>query len=64
MHKLLIDKMNVKYNDPVDYYIQLGDYSLSVNDLIGKKISINWLNTVFCSCGRKMKKFYRQSFWL
>ncbi|MBG39915.1 MAG: hypothetical protein CMP74_01675 [Flavobacteriales bacterium] len=62
MHKLLIDKMSVKYNDPVDYYIQLGDYSLSVNDLIGKKISINWLNTVFCSCGRKMKKFYRQSF--
>ena len=40
MHKLLIDKMKVKYNDPVDYYIQLGDYSLSVNDLIGKKFQL------------------------
>ena len=47
MHKLLIE-MSVKYSDPVDYYIQLDDRELYVNDLIGKKLSLIWSGDLFC----------------
>jgi len=62
MYKLLIDKMKTKYNNPIDYYIMINNDWCSVNNLIGKSISISWENIVICSCGRKMKKFYRQNF--
>ena len=54
--------MSVKYSDPVDYYIQLDDRELYVNDLIGKKLSLIWSGDLFCFCGEKKKKFYRQNF--
>ena len=64
MHKLLIDKMKVKYNDPVDYYIQLDDRELYVNDLIGKKFQLYGLNDCLLFMRKKKKKFYRQKFLL
>ena len=62
MYKLLIDKMKTHNNNPVDYYLLINNEWLSINKLIGKNISFVWKGIVVCSCGRKMKKFYRQNF--
>ena len=62
MYKLLIDKMKVHNNNPVDYYLGVNNDWILMNDLIGKTIKFSWSGIVICSCGRKMKKFYRQNF--
>jgi len=62
MYKLLIDKMKVKNNSPVDYYMSINNESFLINKLIGKTISFSWTGIVICNCGREMKKFYRQNF--
>ena len=33
-----------------------------MNDLIGKKIKIEWRGKVICSCNKEMDKFYRSGF--
>ena len=33
-----------------------------MNDLIGKKIKIEWKGKVICSCNKEMDKFYRSGF--
>ena len=62
MYKLLIDKMKVSNNNPVDYYLFVDNEWILINKLIGKDLSFYWSGVVICSCGRKMKKFYRQNF--
>lgn len=62
MYKVLIDKMKVVNSNPVEYYFFINDSWVSMNKFIGKKISFIWSGSVFCSCGKKMKKFYRQNF--
>tara|TARA_Y100001968_G_C19383076_1_gene731356 strand:+ start:406 stop:1200 length:795 start_codon:yes stop_codon:yes gene_type:complete len=62
MYKLLIQKMKVCNNNPVDYYLLINNDWISMNKVIGKNISLKWSGKVLCSCGRKMKKFYRQNF--
>ena len=62
MYNLLIDKMKVVNSDPVEYYFYINDVWKSVNELIGKKLSFVWSGNVFCFCGKKKKKFYRQNF--
>ncbi len=62
MYKVLIEKMKVVNSNPVEYYLFINDSWMSANNLIGKKLSFIWSGYVFCSCGKKMKKFYRQNF--
>ena len=62
MYKVLIGKMKVVNSNPVEYYFLINDSWVSMNNFIGKKISFKWSGYVFCSCGKKMKKFYRQNF--
>tara|TARA_B100000579_G_scaffold357559_1_gene313576 strand:- start:445 stop:1239 length:795 start_codon:yes stop_codon:yes gene_type:complete len=62
MYKVLIGKMKVVNSNPVEYYFLINNSWMSVNNFIGKKISFIWSGDVFCSCGKKMKKFYRQNF--
>ncbi len=62
MYKVLIDKMKVVNSNPVEYYFLINDSWVSMNQFIGKKMSFVWSGNVFCSCGKKMKKFYRQNF--
>ena len=62
MDKFLIEKMKVVNSNPVDYYFFQKDQWVLMNQFIGKKISIIWSGHVFCLCGKKMTKFYRQNF--
>ena len=62
MYNILIDKMKVVNSDPVEYYFYIDDSWKSMNNLIDKKINFIWSGDVFCTCGKKLKKFYRQNF--
>ena len=61
MYNILIDKMKVVNSSPVEYYFYFDESWKSVNELIGKKFHF-LVGNVFCFCGKKMKKFYRQNF--
>ena len=62
MYNMLIDKMKVVNSDPVEYYFYVDDSWKSMNNLIDKNINFIWSGDVFCTCGKKLKKFYRQNF--
>lgn len=54
-------KMRSKEGKVVDYYLPLGNKEIYLNELIGRKISLRYLNEIFClGCGRKIKKSYAQ----
>jgi len=56
-------KMTTELNDPVDYFLQLGDQKIHVNDLINKEISITYLDEIYCiRCGRKTNKSFHQGY--
>jgi len=58
-----ITKMRTENDNVVKYYLTLGDKSLLVNDLIGKKIRISYTGTINCiKCGRKTNKSFAQGF--
>lgn len=47
----------------VKYYLDMGEQSLCINDLIGKQISLEALGEIHCShCGRKTKKSFSQGY--
>ncbi|MRI35275.1 DUF2797 domain-containing protein [Endozoicomonas sp. OPT23] len=48
---------------PVSYQLLFGDQQVSANDLIGKKIRLEFAGAINCSnCGRKTKKSYSQGY--
>ena len=56
-------KMTTELNDPVDYFLQLGDQKIHLNDLINKEISITYLDEIHCiRCGRKTNKSFHQGY--
>ena len=55
-------KMETVLSEIVIYELTLGGVSQNMNELIGKEITIEWGGEVICSCGKKMKKFYRSGF--
>ena len=56
-------KMKTELNNPVDYYLNIGDEKLYMNDLIGKEISIEYLNEIHCiRCGRLTNKSFHQGY--
>lgn len=56
-------KMSTELNDPVDYYLILGDHKIHMNDLINKDILITYLNEIHCiRCGRKTNKSFHQGY--
>ncbi len=58
-----LHKMHVELNDPVDYFLQLSDQKIHMNDLINKEISISYLNEIHCiRCGRKTNKSFHQGY--
>ena len=57
-----LQKMKTKLEDVVSYSLPVRDKEIEMNALIGKQIKIEWSGQVICSCGKKMKKFYRSSF--
>jgi len=58
-----ISKMITSFNNPIDYHLPIGDKLLSVNDLISKKIKIEYNNQIFCiECNKPIKKTYMQGY--
>ncbi|WDE12357.1 DUF2797 domain-containing protein [Thalassomonas haliotis] len=47
----------------IDYQLPLGEFSLPLNGLIGRKISLHFANKITCChCGRNTKKSYSQGY--
>ena len=56
-------KMKSELNDPVDYFLQLGNEKIHMNELISKDVSITYLNEINCiRCGRKTSKSFHQGY--
>jgi len=55
--------MRAELTSPVSYFFIFNDKEVYVNDLIGKKIKLKWLNEINCiSCGNKTNKSFAQGF--
>ena len=57
----LILKMKTEFQNPIQYFLTLGNEFISMNQLIGKKIAVKSLYTVCLEC-HKQKDLYRQGF--
>lgn len=58
-----LSKMSVKYSEPVEYYLPLGDEKYLVNDWIGKTVKMHFTGNIYCvNCGRKTSKSFSQGF--
>ena len=56
-------KMSTELNDPVDYNLLLGNEKVYMNELVGKEVSITYLNEIHCiRCGRETKKSFHQGY--
>ncbi len=57
----VLTKMQTENGSPIQYYLVFENDFLNVNQLLGKKISINFLRYQCLNCGLQ-KKVYRQGF--
>ena len=56
-------KMASSYADPIEYRLKLGEEEITVNQLIGKPVKINYTGRINCiNCGRVTKKSFAQGF--
>ncbi len=56
-------KMTSELNNPVDYFLPIGDKKVYMNELINNDISITYLNEIHCiRCGRKTNKSFHQGY--
>ena len=55
--------MRAELNRPVDYFLQLGDQEVLLNDILGKVVSFEHNGVINCiHCGKKTNKSYNQGF--
>ncbi|MAY41009.1 MULTISPECIES: DUF2797 domain-containing protein [unclassified Neptuniibacter] len=58
-----LQKMRTELSDTVKYFLPVGDEEVSMNELIGKPISLLFQGAINCThCGRKTKKSFNQGF--
>jgi len=58
-----IEKMRVEADEPVKYFLPIGDQELPMNPLIGHKLHIHYTGTINCiACGRKTSKSFNQGY--
>lgn len=56
-------KMRTTLTSPVDYRLPVGDSELTLNDLLGEKLSLHHTGNIHCiACGRKTSKSYSQGY--
>ena len=56
-----IRKLKSTLTSPVEYQLPIGDELVSLNDYIGKPLTLTFTGNIFCSnCGKKTKKSYSQ----
>ena len=55
--------MRARLESPVLYFLVLGDDELSLNELVGKKISLEHQGKITCvHCGRDTNKSFNQGY--
>lgn len=58
-----LHKMFTQFGEPIKYRLQLGEDTILVNDLLGKKINVEFDGRINCvSCGNQTKKAFGQGF--
>jgi len=58
-----IIKMRSEFADPVKYFLPLGESELSMNEVIGKSVSLRFAGQINCiACGKKTKTSFGQGF--
>lgn len=56
-------KMRVERNEPVSYFLPLGDFSVPLAPYMGKTLHLRYQGNIFCvACGRKTSKSYNQGY--
>jgi hypothetical protein len=56
-------KMDVEFQQPISYFLNIDNKPYPVNPHIGKNISLKWGGTITCiECGRKTRKSYDQGY--
>jgi hypothetical protein len=56
-------KMQTTIGTPVEYVLPIGEQSVSMNELIGKELNIQFNGTINCiRCGKKTKSSFSQGF--
>ena len=56
-----ISKMISTFNNPIDYFLPIGNKNLYLNDMLGKKIKISYQGKIRCiTCNKKIYKTYMQ----
>lgn len=61
--KLVLQKMDSKLESTIQYSLRTLDNSISVNELIGKEISMLWSGVIYCSkCAKVTKKSFGEGF--
>lgn len=55
----VLRKLKANHNDVVEYFLPLGEEDVSLNEFVGKKISLNFTGNIYCvDTGKKIKKSY------
>jgi len=62
-YKGVLQKMQVKLEEPVNYKLNVGEQQVEMNSLVGKTIRLDWTGDIFClKCGEKTIKSFSQGF--
>ena len=62
-HEGNLIKMRTEADSPVRYFLPLGGEDITMNDLIGNRLSINFSGQINCiHCGKKTKRSFGQGF--
>jgi hypothetical protein len=58
-----LEKMKTTFNNTVSYHLPVGDEEISLNQYIGKNITLHFLHQINCTaCGKKTNKSFGQGF--
>ena len=60
MKNIRLHKMQVKNENPIQYFLRCNEAKVCVNDFLGQKITLSFLNDIHCiQCDRKIKKTFQ-----
>ena len=63
IHRGQLHKMRSRLDNPVSYFMVLGEETFALNTLIGKKLTLEFLGQINCvHCGRNTNKSFNQGY--
>ncbi|MDX5325073.1 MAG: DUF2797 domain-containing protein [Bacteroidota bacterium] len=57
-----LSKMISVAEDPIKYYLEVGEDFLVVNDLIGQRVALEYQHQIQCFCGKVVTEVFRMNF--